>query len=309
MMKKSSLLSLMLAVLFTACKEKADINKLYNESGEKLELEFKYANIDGKDYDSFRDGYSYHVTYDKIKHQLRLFSPRTAGVRIDETYNLGLNKFHCTDTQICFDRVERDGGERIIIENAGDYYIAHVSKLHKYGKFQSEWVQYITFHNSSGRTQQTQQAEEPLSLKQVFTVVYATSDDGFVNIREQPSSKAKVLGELHTPFERLGEGVLIEKGDDWCKVNVRDVIGYVYTKYIGFETWYEGSGDSILVANIPKTIIYENAEVEDGPLKFSVVEKGTILGDRFENFGEYYVLPTAGNYLLVRKEDSRIVIK
>jgi len=308
-MAMKHVLPLLLLIFLAGCKEKADINRLYNDSPNKLELEFKFANVDGKEYASFGDGHSYKVTYDKIKNQLYIFSSRVADLEINEIYHLRMNKFHCTNTQICFDRHDREGGERIVIENAGDYYIAHVFKLHRHGHTQSEWKPYITFYNTSERNHESIQTDETEVLKQVFTIVSATSDDGVVNIREQPSNKAKVLGELNAAFDGLGEGVLIEKGDEWSKVRIKDVVGYVYTKYVGFTTWYDGSGNSILVANHPQTPIYENAEVENGPIKFSVVEKGTILGDRYEDFDEYYALPTAGSFLLVRKEDCKTVTK
>lgn len=151
-----------------------------------------------------------------------------------------------------------------------------------------------------------------LSAQDVFTLVYANSDDGFVNVRAQPSSKAKILKELHFVFEGLGEGVLIEKGDKWCKVKVGDVVGWAYSKYLGFQTWYEGTGDSILVANSPNTPIFEDAEVDDGPLRIAEVKKGTIIADKFEDnvqyYEEYYALP-GYTYLLVRKEDVKIIIK
>ena len=54
--------------------------------------------------------------------------------------------------------------------------------------------------------------------QEVFTVVYATSDDGFVNVRERPSAKAKVLGELWMQFHGLGGGVLLEQQGKWTKV-------------------------------------------------------------------------------------------
>ena len=46
----------------------------------------------------------------------------------------------------------------------------------------------------------------------VLTVVYATSDDGFLNVRERPSSKAKILDRLPLQFHGLGRGILLESG-------------------------------------------------------------------------------------------------
>ncbi len=322
---KTIILLLMMFVSLTACKEKADINKLYNEAEDKIELEFKYANVDGIDYSGIDGRYVYHVDYDKIRGRFHIWTVRLTDMRINETFNLRLNKFHCTETQICF----QNSNTRIIIENAGDYYIVHVFKLHRYGKFDSQWENWVTFHNSDKRvfpsTQKnsygknsdietaisSNKEETPGAIlnQRVFTVVYAISDDGFVNIRERPSSTAKVLGELHVGIDGLGEGVLLEKGDSWCKVSAGNIIGWAYTKYLGFQSWYKGTGDSILIANLPQTTIYENADVDEDNYKFTIVEKGTIISDSFKDMGKYYALFTNGTYLYVKKEDVKIVTK
>ena len=90
----------------------------------------------------------------------------------------------------------------------------------------------------------------------VLTVVYATSDDGFLNVRSKPSMKGKVLTKLYGVFHGLGNGVLRDKGDSWSKVAVYGVTGWVYTKYLGYQTWYTGKGKRKLVANIDDMPIY-----------------------------------------------------
>lgn len=308
------LLLLMTTIFLTACKEKADINKLFNEAEDKIELEFKYANVKGIDYSSVTGDFVYHLDYDKILNRFHIWTIRFADYRINETFDVGLNKFHCTETQICFDNHDI----RVIIENAGESYIVHVYKLHQYSKFESHWEDLVTFHNSNERIRPSKPNNSvdnftdigSVETKQpVFTVVYATSDDGFVNIREQPSSRAKVLGKLHDGVDGLGEGVLIDKDASWCKIKAGNIVGWAYTKYLGFQTWYKGTGDSIMVANNLQTPIFENADVDEEEYKFAVVEKGTILADSFEEYGNYYVLQTHGTCLLVRKEDVKIVVK
>ena len=62
-------------------------------------------------------------------------------------------------------------------------------------------------------------------------VVYATSDDGFLNVREAPSSKARILGTLPLCFHGLGRGILLESGERWSKVKIEnDIVGWVYNK-------------------------------------------------------------------------------
>ena len=143
---------------------------------------------------------------------------------------------------------------------------------------------------------------------EVLTVVYATSNDGFLNVRSQPSTKGDILGKLWIQSHGMGNGVLREKGDKWSKVSVGDITGWVFTKYMGSQTWYDGKGAKKLIANRDNTPVYgENyADADDYPL-FTTVKKGTILGDRFEEYQEYYILMTAHDNLYIKKED--VIIK
>ena len=144
--------------------------------------------------------------------------------------------------------------------------------------------------------------------QQVFTVVYATSDDGFVNVRRQPSTKAPVLTKLYTFSHGLGQGVLRGKSGKWSKVSVGNITGWAYTKYLGTQDWYNGQGHDKLVAIRNNTPIYSES-FEDGskhPL-FTTVSKGTIIADEYNEEGEYYVLVTAHDYLFVKKKDVKVV--
>ena len=148
--------------------------------------------------------------------------------------------------------------------------------------------------------------------QEVFTVVYATSDDGFVNVRERPSAKAKVLGELWMQFHGLGGGVLLEQQGKWTKVCLRggEVTGWCYSKYVGTQTWYSGEGDSILVAAKNKTQLFTDNYADEGPLPlFATVKKGTILGDEFYEHEGYYELRTGHDYVFIRKEDAEIRLR
>ena len=142
---------------------------------------------------------------------------------------------------------------------------------------------------------------------EVLTVVYATSDDGYLNVRSQPSTKGDILTKLWMLSHGMGNGVLREKGEKWSKVSVGDVTGWVYTKYMGSQTWYDGKGATKLVAARDNTPVYgENyADADDYPL-FTTVRKGTILGDHFEEYQGYYLLRTAHDNLYIKKEDAVI---
>jgi hypothetical protein len=143
----------------------------------------------------------------------------------------------------------------------------------------------------------------------VFTVVYAVSDDGYLNVRSEPSMNGKVLTKLWMQDHGLGRGVLLEKGKQWSKVSVDGIVGYVYTKYLGQMSWMAGSGPKI-VAN-KNAVIYceDNAE---GTLKpFYTIPKGTIIADTFFEHSfdgvEYYELRTGHDYLFVKKTD--VIVK
>ena len=149
-----------------------------------------------------------------------------------------------------------------------------------------------------------------LSDDNIFTVVYAISDEGFVNVRETPSAKAAILDTLWMMFHGLGNGVLIEDQIGWSKVQVGEHVGWVNNRYIDYQRWYDGEGDSILVAAKDPTPLYgENyADEGDYPL-FTTVKKGTILADDFIIHEGYYNLLTGHDYIFIKLEDAQIVVK
>ena len=144
----------------------------------------------------------------------------------------------------------------------------------------------------------------------VFTVVYAVSDDGYLNVRSQPSMSGKVLTKLWIQDHGLGRGILIEKGKQWSKVSVDGIVGWVYTKYLGQMTWMLGSGPKI-VAKQNATPIYCENNADGGLDVFTTVDKGTIIADTyFEhsfNGVDYYELRTGHDYLFIKKTD--VIVK
>lgn len=147
---------------------------------------------------------------------------------------------------------------------------------------------------------------------QVLTVVYATSDDGFLNVRESPSSKAKILTTLPMCFHGLGRGILLERGERWSKVRVENSIeGWVYNKYLGYQTWYEDNGKPKLVAKFHNTPLYTDNYADEGPkfIPYGTVREGTIIADVYDadEVEDYYVLKTGHDYLFIKKED--VIVK
>ncbi len=147
-----------------------------------------------------------------------------------------------------------------------------------------------------------------MQAQEVFTVVYATSDDGFVNVRATPSSKARILDKLWMFNHGLGDGVKRGTRGNWTKVSVGKVTGWCYSKYVGTQTWYKGDGSPRLVAVRENTPIYrENYEDGVPNVYFTTVNKGTIIADEFTEDEKYYILKTAHDNLFIRKSDAKVV--
>ena len=140
----------------------------------------------------------------------------------------------------------------------------------------------------------------------VFTVVFAASDDGYLNVRSQPSMNGKIIGKLTEADHDLGRGILIEKGKQWSKIAVDEVEGWVYTKYLGQMTWMAGNGPKLIAKKDP-TAIWVGNNVDGGLNVFCAVDKGTIIADIFFEHGDYYELRTGHDNLFVKKSD--VIIK
>lgn len=144
----------------------------------------------------------------------------------------------------------------------------------------------------------------------VFTVLYATSEDFFVNVREEASNKAAIVDTINGQFHGMGDGVLIEKNEKWDKVRgASGKVGYSNNKYLGYMTWYEGNGSAVMIAAREDTPVYgENYSGEGGLPVFCTVAEGTILADAdYEETEEYYALLSGHDYLFLKKGDVAFV--
>lgn len=144
-----------------------------------------------------------------------------------------------------------------------------------------------------------------------FTLVYATSSDGYLNVREEPSMKAKVIDRLNAKQGGLGEAELLKTMGEWSRIFIHGKVGYVYTKYMGKQTWYNGKGDDLMIAHSMQTPIYADEFDENGnrPIRF-ILNGGVVIGDKFSYpGGDYFVLTTPENYLFVKRDDVLIKSK
>ena len=141
------------------------------------------------------------------------------------------------------------------------------------------------------------------ALPKMFTVVYATSSDGFLNLRESPSTSSKILGRLNSKSHDLGNGVLLQNGEQWSRVRIGNTEGYVYTKYMGKQTWFDGKGASVLVARDNINVYSEDFSDSGRMPVFTTLKAGTVIADQFSDEGEYYRLVTGHDCLFVKKSD------
>lgn len=170
---------------------------------------------------------------------------------------------------------------------------------------------YVIDYNDHLYKYQVQGAKTVADNGKVFTVCYAVSDDGFLNVRSQPSMNGEIIGKLWMEDHGLGRGILIEKGKTWSKVRVGNVVGWVYTKYLGQTCWMAGAGPKIVAAKAVTPIYCENNATGELDV-FTNVDKGTIIADIFfeHDFGngvQYYELRTGHDYLFIKKSD--VIVK
>lgn len=71
-------------------------------------------------------------------------------------------------------------------------------------------------------------------------IVYSKSSDGFLNIRETPSSKGRILGK----FRNGPHGaVYLGQSGSWTEIDCDGIVGYVYTSYLSYTPTVEVTVD------------------------------------------------------------------
>ena len=74
-------------------------------------------------------------------------------------------------------------------------------------------------------------------------------------IYEHPDLNAKTIGILSYCYHGLCGATLIKKLGDWYLID-DGVIGYVRASESVLQSWYDGNGDSIMIAAKPETYIH-----------------------------------------------------
>ena len=141
----------------------------------------------------------------------------------------------------------------------------------------------------------------------VFTVLYATSQDGVVNVRTKPNTRGRIVGEIHAMYHGIGDGILLKEGN-WHKVIASNgKVGYANSKILGKITWYDG-GRRAIVAKADCPVYGEN--FKDGVIEANPpickLAKGTIIAERYEEDERYYQLTSAHDYLFIPKRYCKV---
>ena len=150
----------------------------------------------------------------------------------------------------------------------------------------------------------------PNAAPEIFTLVYAISSDGFVNVRQSPSAKAAVLDKVWVFNHGLGNAVKIGQQGKWVKVRKGNVEGWCNGNYLGYQNWYSGHGNRVLIANKHNTPIYVECYEGDIPYTlFTTVKQGTIIADEFTEDNTHYILSSAHDALFISKTDAIVRAK
>ena len=128
-------------------------------------------------------------------------------------------------------------------------------------------------------------------------------------VYEHPYPGATKIGYLLDCYHGLCPATLVKNLGDWYLIEGE---GYVRATEAVLQSWFDGDGDSIIIAAKPKTYIYlESYDEEDG---YDIVNSGeyvamgTIFTDQIEEAGEdYYVLIGGHDYLYVHKDDVEVI--
>ena len=134
-------------------------------------------------------------------------------------------------------------------------------------------------------------------------------DGEVVYIYEAPNINSKRVGELGYFYHGLYSDQLIRDLGDWLEIESG---GYVLADQADVQTWYGGTGECVVVAAQPHTYIYQESydpDLDDVSIVKSgmFVMQGTVIADRVEMAGEYYLLMTAHDYLYVHRSDVQVL--
>ncbi len=106
----------------------------------------------------------------------------------------------------------------------------------------------------------TQSSSAPAQSVSTGQKIYSNAYDGFVNIRQEPNSKAKVVGVLRNGPEGA---VLLGTEGEWKKIDCNGVVGYVYEQHVQFtptEVFKEASKSAAPQTTTQQTTSNQKAE-------------------------------------------------
>lgn len=167
--------------------------------------------------------------------------------------------------------------------------------------------------------------EEPVTEENELSDMAVANVDDYVNIREEADAESQAIGKLYAD----AVGTVLEKGEEWTKIESGSVTGYVATEFLTLDeeaTKYiedncpkvaevdadilyvrkEESTDSIIleaVADGDKLTVAEDADLEADWIKVEVSE------DCFGYVAKEYVKVDWGYDVAISKEEEEAILE
>ena len=70
---------------------------------------------------------------------------------------------------------------------------------------------------------------------------------------------------------------------EWSRIWINNQVGYVYTKYMGRQTWYTGKGPRVMFANTVSTPIYREDLLDTGTMPvLTYLNIGYLIADQLK---------------------------
>ena len=87
----------------------------------------------------------------------------------------------------------------------------------------------VSFAGAKESTETTNEVNLTVVAPATSPMVYSNCYDGYLNVRQAPTTKSQIVGKLKNGYE--GAELLGVEGS-WSKVRVNGVVGYVASKYL-----------------------------------------------------------------------------
>ena len=101
--------------------------------------------------------------------------------------------------------------------------------MKKFMLFAATTLLAVSVASATESAEVTNEVNDSIEAAAALPKVYSNCYDGYLNVRQAPSSKSQIVGKLKNGYE--GAELLGVEGS-WSKVRVNGVVGYVASKYL-----------------------------------------------------------------------------